>query len=167
MIEAFEHRKKMIVKEHIALLTKENKAILPGNGIYHKFENAVLTAEHVPLEWRYDFNEDSNPYFMERIGANSTFNAGAIKWKGKYILMVRVEGVDRKSFFALAESENGIDNFRFRKEPISLPQFGDMDVNVYDIRLTVHDDGWIYGVFCTEKRDETAPLGDQSAAIAQ
>jgi 4-O-beta-D-mannosyl-D-glucose phosphorylase len=167
MIEAFEYRKKMIIEEHIALLTKANKAILPGNGVYHKFENAVLTADHVPLEWRYDFNEDSNPFFMERIGANSTFNAGAIKWKGKYILIARVEGVDRKSFFALAESENGIDNFRFRKEPISLPQVGDMDVNVYDIRLTVHDDGWIYGVFCTEKRDEKAPLGDQSAAIAQ
>lgn len=167
MNEIFKQRKKAVVEEHLAVLNKKNHAILPGNGIYLKFIDPILTAEHVPLEWRYDFCKKSNPFFMERIGVNATFNAGAIKWKGKYVLMVRVEGVDRKSFFALAESENGIDDFRFREEPVSLPQLSSPDVNVYDIRLTAHADGWIYGVFCTERRDESAPLADQSAAIAQ
>ncbi|TCK83350.1 glycoside hydrolase family 130 protein [Albibacterium bauzanense] len=167
MIKVFERRKEAIIKEYNALIEMENHPVLPGNGVYIRFVNPVLTAKHVPLEWRYDFYEKSNPFFMERISVNATFNAGAIKWKNKYVLMVRVEGVDRKSFFALAESENGIDNFRFRKEPVSLPQLSDPDVNVYDIRLTAHEDGWIYGVFCTERRDESAPIGNQSAAIAQ
>jgi len=167
MIKVFERRKEAIVKEYKALIEKKNHPVLPGNGVYLRFVNPILTAKHVPLEWRYDFYEKSNPFFMERISVNSTFNAGAIKWKDKYILMVRVEGVDRKSFFALAESENGIDNFRFHKEPISLPQLSDPDVNVYDIRLTAHEDGWVYGVFCTERRDESAHMGNQSAAIAQ
>jgi 4-O-beta-D-mannosyl-D-glucose phosphorylase len=167
MIEVFERRKEAIIQEYNALIERKNQPILPGNGLYLRFVNPILTAKHVPLEWRYDFNEKSNPYFMERISVNATFNAGAIKWKNKYVLMVRVEGVDRKSFFALAESENGIDNFKFQNEPISLPQLDDPDVNVYDIRLTTHEDGWIYGVFCTERKDKTAPIGNQSAAIAQ
>jgi len=167
MVEIFKQREKAVVEAHKALINRKNRPVLPGNGVYLRFEWPVLTAEHVPLEWRYDFSEESNPYFMERIGSNATFNAGAIKWEGKYVLMVRVEGVDRKSFFALAESENGIDNFKFREEPILLPQLADPDVNVYDIRLTEHEDGWIYGIFCTERRDESAPLSDQAAALAQ
>lgn len=167
MIEVFVRRKEAIVNEYKALIERENQPILPGNGIYTRYENPVLTAMHVPLEWRYDFYEKSNPFFMERISVNSTFNAGAIRWKNKYVLMVRVEGVDRKSFFALAESENGLDNFKFRSEPISLPQLSEPDVNVYDIRLTEHEDGWIYGIFCTERKDTAATLENQSAAIAQ
>ncbi len=167
MIEVFVQRKEAIVNEYKALIERENQPVLPGNGIYTRYENPVLTAMHVPLEWRYDFYEKSNPFFMERISVNSTFNAGAIRWKNKYVLMVRVEGVDRKSFFALAESENGIDNFKFRSEPISLPQLSEPDVNVYDIRLTEHEDGWIYGIFCTERKDTAATIENQSAAIAQ
>lgn len=167
MIEVFVRRKEAIVNEYKALIERENQPVLPGNGIYTRYENPVLTAMHVPLEWRYDFYEKSNPFFMERISVNSTFNAGAIRWKNKYVLMVRVEGVDRKSFFALAESENGLDNFKFRSEPISLPQLSEPDVNVYDIRLTEHEDGWIYGIFCTERKDTAATLENQSAAIAQ
>src|SRR5690606_33604196 len=167
MIEVFVRRKEAIVNEYKALIERQNQPVLPGNGIYTRYENPVLTAMHVPLEWRYDFYEKSNPFFMERISVNSTFNAGAIRWKNKYVLMVRVEGVDRKSFFALAESENGLDNFKFRSEPISLPQLSEPDVNVYDIRLTEHEDGWIYGIFCTERKDTAATLENQSAAIAQ
>jgi 4-O-beta-D-mannosyl-D-glucose phosphorylase len=126
----------------------------------------VLTAAHTPLYWRYDFNEETNPLLMERIGMNATMNAGAIKWNGRYLLMVRVEGVDRKSFFAIAESPNGIDNFRFWDYPVEIPETEDPVTNMYDMRLTAHEDGWIYGIFCAERYDETAPAGDLSRAKA-
>jgi len=151
---------------HEELLSKSNNKLSQGNGIYDRYINPIITAEHTPLIWRYDFNSDSNPYLMERIGINATLNSGAIKWKGNYLLVVRVEGNDRKSFFAVAESPNGIDNFRFWDEPITLPETEDPDTNVYDMRLTAHEDGWIYGVFCSERKDPDAPAGDLSSAVA-
>ena len=151
--------------EHEELLSRKN--IKSGrNGIYDRYEYPVLTAAHAPLHWRYDFNPETNPFLMERIGVNATLNSGAIKWNGKYLLVVRVEGNDRKSFFAIAESPNGIDNFRFWDEPVTIPETEDPDTNVYDMRLTAHEDGWIYGVFCSERKDPNAPAGDLSAAVA-
>jgi 4-O-beta-D-mannosyl-D-glucose phosphorylase len=137
-----------------------------GNGIYDRYQYPILTAQHAPIEWRYDLNPLTNPFLMERIGVNGTFNSGAIKWNGKYLLVVRVEGNDRKSFFAIAESPNGIDNFLFWDEPITLPETENQDTNVYDMRLTKHEDGWIYGVFCSERKDLNAPAGDLSSAVA-
>ncbi|MGK6349768.1 glycoside hydrolase family 130 protein [Parapedobacter sp. DT-150] len=166
-ITDFEAKRVALKARHEALLTRKNEPIWPDNGIFTRFNHPVLTAAHAPLEWQYDFNRHSNPFLMQRMGINATFNAGAIKWQGRYLLMVRVEATDRKSFFAVAESPNGIDNFRFRKYPVSIPQTADPDTNVYDIRLTAHEDGWVYGLFCTERRDRTAPEADQSAAIAQ
>jgi 4-O-beta-D-mannosyl-D-glucose phosphorylase len=151
---------------HEELLSSKNEKSTIGNGIYDRYIHPILTAEHAPLTWRYDFNAATNPYLMERIGVNATLNAGAMKWKGKYILVVRVEGNDRKSFFAVAESPNGIDNFRFWDEPITLPETENPDTNVYDMRLTAHEDGWIYGVFCSERKDPDAPAGDLSSAVA-
>jgi len=151
---------------HEELLSKKNEKLPFGNGIYDRYTNPVLTGEHAPIEWRYDFNPETNPFLMERIGVNAALNAGAMKWKGKYILVVRVEGNDRKSFFAIAESENGVDNFRFWGEPVTLPETDEPDTNVYDMRLTAHEDGWIYGVFCSERKDPNAPAGDLSAAVA-
>lgn len=163
----FEERKAKIVADYEAYVTRKNEMLFSVNGIYNKYKNPVITREHVPLEWRYDFNAERNPYFMERISFNAAFNAGAMKWNGKYIMVVRTESVDRKSFFAIAESPNGIDNFRFWERPITLPQIpGNPDTNVYDMRLTQHDDGYIYGVFCTERKDPDAPAGDTSMAVA-
>ena len=152
--------------KHEELLSRKNIKSESGNGIYDRYEYPVLTAAHAPLHWRYDFNPETNPFLMERIGVNATLNSGAIKWKGKYLLVVRVEGNDRKSFFAIAESPNGIDNFRFWDEPVTIPETEDPDTNVYDMRLTAHEDGWIYGVFCSERKDPNAPAGDLSAAVA-
>ena len=151
---------------HEELLSRKNEKMLNGNGIYDRYVNPIITAEHAPVHWRYDFNPETNPYLMERVGVNATLNSGAIKWNGKYLLVVRVEGNDRKSFFAIAESENGVDNFRFWDEPVTLPETEDPDTNVYDMRLTVHEDGWIYGVFCSERKDPNAPSGDLSSAVA-
>lgn len=156
----------MLKQEQEKLLCCVNEEILPSNGIYERYKNPVLTPAHIPLYWRYDLNTETNPYMMERIGVNATFNAGAIKWKGKYIVVVRIEGNDRKSFFAIAESPNGIDNFRFWDEPITIPETEYPDVNVYDMRLTLHEDGWIYGIFCSERKDPSAPQGDLSSAVA-
>ena len=152
--------------KHEELLSRKNEKMLNGNGIYDRYVNPIITAEHAPVHWRYDFNPETNPYLMERIGVNATLNSGAIKWNGKYLLVVRVEGNDRKSFFAIAESENGIDNFRFWDEPVTLPETDEPDTNVYDMRLTAHEDGWIYGVFCSERKDPNAPSGDLSSAVA-
>ncbi len=152
--------------QHDEFLGKKNEKAAHGNGIYDRYVNPIITAEHAPLHWRYDFNPETNPYLMERIGVNATLNSGAMKWKGKYILVVRVEGNDRKSFFAVAESPNGIDNFRFWDEPVTLPETEGPDTNVYDIRLTAHEDGWIYGIFCSEHKDPNALAGDLSAAVA-
>ncbi|MBB2150688.1 glycoside hydrolase family 130 protein [Pedobacter gandavensis] len=152
---------------HQSLLTRRNKSENLGNGIFNRYENPVLTAAHTPLYWRYNLNRESNPFLMERIGINSVFNAGAIKWNNKYLLMARVEASDRKSFFAIAESDNGIDQFKFWEYPVVIPETDLPDTNVYDVRLTAHEDGWVYGLFCTERRDPSASPGDQSAALAQ
>jgi len=151
---------------HEKLLSKGNEKSLNGNNVFTRYVNPILTAEHVPLTWRYDLDAESNPFLLERIGINATLNAGAMKWKGKYILVVRVEGNDRKSFFAIAESSNGIDNFHFWDEPVTLPETDNPDTNVYDMRLTAHEDGWIYGVFCSERKDPDALAGDLSSAVA-
>lgn len=163
----FEKRFSLLQQAHQALIEQPNEKIELGNGIYDKYRNPVLTAAHTPLFWRYDLNQITNPYLMERFGINATFNAGAIKCKGKYLLAVRVEGLDRKSFFAIAESSNGIDNFKFWDYPITMPETDIPDGNVYDIRLVAHEDGWIYGLFCTERKDPNAKKGDESSAIAQ
>ena len=160
----FEERKDWLVNSHRSLLEKKNRPV-EGNGIYERYENPILTADHAPLTWRYDFNKERNPYLMERIGVHAVLNAGAIKWQGRYVLVVRVEGNDRKSFFAVAESPNGVDNFRFWDRPITMPEYGEPATNVYDMRLTAHEDGWIYGIFCVERKDHTAE-GDLSAATA-
>ena len=160
----FETRKSLIEGRFTELLTRPNTAI-EGNGIYERYINPVLTADMVPLTWRYDFDAKTNPYFMERIGVNATFNSGAIKLKNNYILVVRVEGNDRKSFFAVAESPNGVDNFRFWDRPIALPEDIKTATNVYDMRITQHEDGWIYGLFCVERHDDDKPE-DLSAAVA-
>ncbi len=167
MTSVFNNRYKELVKQYEALITQENNIKGLGNGIVDRYKNPVLTPEHVPLFWRYDLNEDTNPYLMERFGINAVFNAGAIKWQGKYLLAARVEGNDRKSFFAIAESENGIDNFVFWQHPMVIPENEIPDGNIYDIRLVAHEDGWVYGIFCTERKDPDAPEGDESSAVAQ
>ena len=161
----FQDKVKALRAHHEELLSRKNEPVEWGNGIYEKYKNPILTAEHTPLEWRYDFDEKSNPYLMQRIMMNATLNSGAIKWNGKYLLVVRVEGADRKSFFAVAESLNGIDNFRFWEEPITMPEDIVPATNIYDMRLTAHEDGYIYGVFCAERHDDDQP-GDLSAATA-
>lgn len=155
-----------LFKTQELLLSRKNEKIRSKNNIFNRYVYPILTAEHTPLIWRYDFDQQTNPNLLERIGMNGTFNAGAIKWKGKYLLVVRVEGSDRKSFFAVAESPNGIDNFRFRDEPILLEETEDPETNVYDMRLTSHEDGWIYGLFCAERKDPKALPGDLSSATA-
>jgi len=162
----FKSRLNILTEEHQKLLNRKNERIEPGNGILHGYKYPVLTGDHAPLFWRYDLNPETNPHLMERFGINATFNAGAMKYDGKYILSVRVEGNDRKSFFAIAESPNGIDNFRFRDYPITMPETDNLDTNVYDMRLTRHEDGWIYGIFCSERKDPSAPTGDLSSAVA-
>lgn len=161
----FEDKVKALRAHHEELLCRKNIAEEWGNGIYTRYKYPILTAEHTPLEWRYDFNEQDNPYLEQRIMMNATLNSGAIKFNGKYVLVVRVEGADRKSFFAVAESPNGIDNFRFWPEPITMPEDTVPATNIYDMRLTQHEDGWIYGVFCAERHDDSQP-GDLSAATA-
>lgn len=163
----FKSRYEQICEKHTELIEVKNNSIFSMNGVYNRYKNPILTRDHIPLEWRYDLNPKTNPFFMERIGFNAVFNAGAIKLNGKYLLIARVEGNDRKSFFAVAESPNGIDNFRFWDKPISIPQTGKHDTNVYDMRITKHDDGWLYGVFCTERKDLSAPEGDTSTAMAE
>ena len=163
----FEKRLEELERSQRKLIKRKNRKRENGNGIYERFEYPVLTAKHTPLFWRYDLNKKTNPFLMERFGINAVFNSTAIKWKKKYLLIARVEGADRKSFFAVAESPNGIDNFKFWDRPITIPENGDPDVNVYDMRVVQHEDGWIYGLFCTERRDPQASEADQSAAIAQ
>jgi 4-O-beta-D-mannosyl-D-glucose phosphorylase len=167
MKKDFQKRMHLLIEEHRRLLTKKNEPLTTSNGVFTRYKNPVLTAAHTPLTWRYDFNEASNPFLMERFGINATLNPGAIKWNDKYLLVARVEGVDRKSFFAIAESSNGIDNFKFWDSPLQMPETDIPDTNIYDMRLVQHEDGWIYGLFCTERKDPNAPPGDQSSAIAQ
>ncbi len=154
-------------KQQEDLLQRINKQNDLSNGIFDRYKNPVLTAAHIPLNWRYDLNIEANPWLMERIAINATLNAGAIKFNNKFVVVARVEAADRKSFFAIAESETGIDNFRFWDYPVHMPETDVPDANIYDMRLVPHEDGWIYGLFCTERRDLAAPAGDQTAAIAQ
>ncbi len=164
---AFAARVKKVRAAHEAFLQRKNPVETDWeNGVYERFKYPVLTANHVPLEWRYDFNPRTNPFFMERLGVGGAYNPGAFYWKGKAHLVARVEGADRKSFFAIAESKNGVDNFRFWDEPIDLPELAP-ETNVYDMRITMHEDGWIYGVFCSESKDPNAAPGDLSSAVAQ
>jgi len=162
----FKEQIERLTARHEALITRPNERLESTNGIYCRYRYPILTAEHTPLFWRYDFDERSNPLLLERIGMNATLNSGAIRWNGRYLLVVRVEGVDRKSFFAVAESPDGVDNFRFWDYPMTMPDTDDPATNIYDMRLTAHEDGWIYGIFCAERRDRAAKAGDLSAATA-
>jgi 4-O-beta-D-mannosyl-D-glucose phosphorylase len=162
----FDERVSALREEYEALLERPNQPMDERNGVFVRYRYPVLTADHVPYFWRYDLDPVTNPLLMERMGINAVFNPGAIKLGDRYLLVARVEGMDRKSFFAVAESPNGVDRFRFRDYPVSMPETGDSDVNVYDMRLTRHEDGWIYGVFCAERRDPAAPPEDTAAAVA-
>lgn len=167
-MKSFKKKLVSLRKSHKALISRKNAANKSWyNGVYERYSNPVITHDHVPLEWRYDFNPKTNPFLLERLGVNATFNAGAMEWNGRIILCVRVEGWDRKSFFAIAESRNGIDGFRFWDEPCVIPETKNPDTNIYDMRLVKHEDGWIYGLFCTERRDPLAKPSDQSSAVAQ
>lgn len=166
---AFSKRYNLVVKKYDDLLTKPN-TLEPeeeSDGVIYRYQNPVLTSHHIPIFWEYDLNPITNPFFMKRFGVNSVFNPGAIRVNGRYFLVARVEGYDRKSFFAVAESPNGVDNFRFHNKPIWIQTLDDGEVNIYDMRLTEHEDGWIYGVFCSESKDPDAPPGDETSAIAR
>ncbi|MCC6281729.1 MAG: glycosidase [Saprospiraceae bacterium] len=162
----FQTRLQQLTAQHETLIALKNTPQVPDNGIFTRWQHPVVTPAHAPLNWRYDLDPATNPFLMERLGVNATFNSGAMLWNGKYLLVVRMEGNDRKSFFAIAESPNGVDQFRFWDFPVLLPETADPDTNVYDMRLTAHADGWIYGLFCTERKDTTRPH-DLSAATAQ
>jgi 4-O-beta-D-mannosyl-D-glucose phosphorylase len=164
--QAFHKNLKRLQMEHEKLLCCPNRPQRNGNGIFDRYENPVLTAEHTPLTWRYDFDHSSNPHLMTRLGINAVFNVGAMAWNKGIILMARVEGWDRKSFFAIAESSNGVDNFKFWDYPVRMLERENKETNLYDMRLVRHEDGWIYGLFCAERHDDSKP-GDLSAAIAR
>jgi 4-O-beta-D-mannosyl-D-glucose phosphorylase len=164
--KGFSARLKQLQQAHRALISRRNRPQPLGNGIFDRYENPVLTAAHTPLEWRYDFNPKTNPHLMTRLGVNCVFNVGAMEWNNRVILLARVEGWDRKSFFAVAESPNGVDNFRFWDYPVRMPELEDKETNLYDMRLVKHEDGWIYGIFCAERHDDSKPR-DLSAAIAR
>ncbi len=166
MSESFERQQTYIVETQRLLLKKTNVGLEDTGKIVTRYLNPVVTKEHIPLNWRYDFNPLTNPHFLERIAFNSTMNAGALHWKGKYLLFVRVEAVDRKSIFAIAESDNGVDNFHFWEHPLLLPDLDAAETNVYDLRLTAHEDGWVYGIFCSEQYAPDAAPGDLSSAVA-
>jgi 4-O-beta-D-mannosyl-D-glucose phosphorylase len=163
----FQLNLKSLSQSHESLLSRPNP-INPdlSTTLFTRYRHPVVTADHIPLDWRYDFNPKTNPHLLERLAVNAAFNPGAIEWNGKFLLVCRVEGVDRKSFFAIAESASGTDNFRFWPEPLVLPETPDPDTNVYDMRLIAHEDGCIYGLFCTERKDRTAPPSDTSSAFA-
>ncbi len=165
--EEFNRTLKRLRNSQGRIIERRNKKLRISNGVFQRYQYPVLTAEHTPLEWRYDLNYATNPFCQERLGVNAVFNPGAIELDGKILLSARVEGVDRKSFFAIAESHTGVDNFRFWEYPILLPETAEPDINVYDMRLVKHEDGWIYGLFCTERKDPTVPRTDTSSAIAQ
>jgi 4-O-beta-D-mannosyl-D-glucose phosphorylase len=166
MTQQFKERLADLEEAYALLIDINNEIDGLGNGVFDRYKYPVITAQHAPITWKYDLDPATNPYLMERFGINAAFNAGAIKFNGKYIMVVRVEGADRKSFFAVAESPNGIDHFEFWERPITMPETDEPDTNLYDMRLTAHEDGWIYGLFCTERRDPAAPAHDQSMAIA-
>lgn len=162
----FNKRLNQLISEHNLLINRVNEKCRKCNGVFNRYRYPVLTADHVPLFWRYDLNYNTNPFLMERLGINCVFNSGAIEFNDRICLVARVEGVDRKSFFAVAESKTGIDNFKFRDHPVIMPETDKPDTNIYDMRLVRHEDGWIYGIFCTERKDPDAPKGDTSSAIA-
>ena len=164
-MESFLQRKTRLESAWRALLGRPNHP-LEGNGVFERYAYPALTAAHAPLAWRYDLSPETNPYLLERFGIHAVFNPGAIKWGDRYLLVARVEGADRKSFFAVAESPNGVDNFQFWPRPVTMPEWGEPATNVYDMRLTAHEDGWVYGIFCVERKDPAAPPGDLSAAVA-
>ncbi len=164
-MKSFEHRVQKLFKDHKKLIGKKNKPRSKGNGIFQRWKYPVVTAAHTPVFWRFDLSEADNPFLMERQGINGAFNAGAMLWEGKYLLGVRVEGADRKSFFGMVESPNGVDNFRFWDYPLEIPETDDPDTNTYDIRFVQHEDGWIYGLFCAERKDTSRPE-DITAAVA-
>jgi 4-O-beta-D-mannosyl-D-glucose phosphorylase len=161
----FDRQLKQLRSEYRALVARKNSSCSGGNGIMQRYAEPVLTAAHAPVFWRYDLNQQSNPCLLERMGINSVFNVGAIHFADKICLVARVEGADRKSFFAVAESDDGIDGFRFWDYPVVMPQIDAQETNVYDMRLTRHEDGWIYGLFCGERHDPDQ-LDDPSAALA-
>jgi len=163
----FEKRIDQLFKEQRRLIGRKNEELEATRGIFHRYRYPVLTREHVPVFWRYDLNYETNPRLMERLGINSVFNCGAIQLEGRFCVLARVEGVDRKSFFAVAESPTGVDRFEFWDYPVAMPETDRADVNVYDIRVVKHEDGWIYGLFCTERKDPDAPEDDTSTANAQ
>lgn len=162
----FEKRLELLRQDYKLLLNEKNKRISQSHGLYSRYVNPILIPDHIPLDWRFNLNPEENPELIQTIGVNAVFNAGAIKFRDKYILAVRIEGWDRKSYFALAESSSGIDGFRFLKRPISLPDPSKNEVNVYDMRLVAHEDGYIYGIYCSERKDPTAPIGDTTQALA-
>ncbi|MGA3179945.1 MAG: glycosidase [Verrucomicrobiota bacterium] len=163
---AFQRQLKQLQRRQDQLLRRRNPRREDGNGIFDRYQYPVLTAGHIPLSWRYDLSHATNPHLMTRLGVNSVFNAGAMEWKGKVALMARVEGWDRKSFFAVAESQNGVEGFRFWDFPVRMPERDAGETNLYDMRLVRHQDGWIYGLFCAERHDEAKPE-DVAAAIAR
>ncbi|MDD2330732.1 MAG: glycosidase [Bacteroidales bacterium] len=165
-MKSFEERLNDLTSGYRELLSRKNVAEEDPSGWFSRYRYPVLTARHVPLEWRYDLDPQSNPYLLQRLGVNAVFNAGAMMWKGRYIMVARVEGFDRKSFFAVAESPDGISQFCFWDRPLEIPEWGEPTANMYDMRLVSHQDGWIYGVFCAERKDPHAPAGDLSAAVA-
>jgi 4-O-beta-D-mannosyl-D-glucose phosphorylase len=164
----FQERAAIIRDQQDSLLNRKNKIDASCvHGIYERYVHPVLTTGHVPANWCYDLDETRNPFFLQRLGINAVMNSGAIEWNGGIALCARIEGWDRKSFFAIAESPTGVDGFRFHDEPCVIPETGEPDTNVYDMRLVRHEDGCIYGLFCTERRDPAAPESDQSSAVAQ
>jgi 4-O-beta-D-mannosyl-D-glucose phosphorylase len=165
--DGFQATRERLFAEHTALIERPNEPLKESNGWFRRFRYPVLTAAHTPLFWRYDLDPATNPLLMERLGINAAFNVGAMEWNGNVVLMARVEGVDRKSFFAVAESANGIDGFRFWDYPVVMPETAEPETNVYDMRLTAHQDGWVYGLFCAERKDPAAAPGDLSSAVAQ
>ena len=165
-MRAFAERLRALRDAHSRLSVEPNAPIGLSNGVFERWRDPILTAAHAPLAWRYDLNEKTNPFLMERLGVNAVFNAGAIFRDGKHLLVARIEGADRKSFFAIAESKSGVDSFQFWDRPLDMPETATPDGNIYDMRLTAHDDGWIYGLFCTERKDTTR-MSDTAAAIAQ
>ncbi len=164
----FEARLTHLKSEHYELVARPNRPDPSwSNGVFERYLHPVLTDDHIPLTWRYDLNPQTNPFLLERLGVNAVLNPGAIELDGTIYLVARVEGYDRKSFFAVAESSSGVDNFRFWDAPLRLPETELPDTNVYDMRLVHHADGWIYGLFCAERKDPGAPPGDTSRAVAQ
>ncbi len=165
--KVFDIRVKKLFERHEKLIMRRNEKCEDENGIYVRYKYPILTAEHAPVFWRYDLDYKTNPNLLQRIGVNTTYNSGAILLNERYLMVVRVEGWDRKSFFAVAESPNGIDQWRFWDHPIMLPDIDRDETNAYDMRLTRHEDGWIYGVFCSERKDPNAPPGDLQSAVAE